>query len=180
MAKQVKEEWKDIPGYDGYYEISNTGRIRICNSGKILKQSDHTSGYKSVRLWNGSNYKNHYVHRLVAEAFIPNPDNKPTVNHKDENKKNNSANNLEWMTYLENNEYGNRKKKFILSRSKPVRAYDKYGKLFLSLRVHVQRKECSVLIIPTLDVVQMENQKQQAVIYGDTQKEVLYEIGISI
>ena len=127
MAKQIKEEWKDIPGYDGYYEISNTGRIRICNSGKILKQSDHTSGYKSVRLWNGSNYKNHYVHRLVAEAFIPNPDNKPTVNHKDENRKNNSANNLEWMTYLENNEYGNRKKKFILSRSKPVRAYDKYG-----------------------------------------------------
>lgn len=93
--------WKDIKGYEGKYQISDSGNVKSLITHKYLKLVDN-KGYKRVFLSNP--YRRWYlVHRLVAEAFIPNPENKPTVNHIDGNKQNNCVDNLEWATYSENN-----------------------------------------------------------------------------
>lgn len=120
------EIWKDIIDFEGLYKISNIGRVKSLTRyvkhsrggkmilhGRILKQIEKTNGYMLVGLnKNSKGYKKH-VHRLVAEAFIPNPYNKPQVNHKDLNKKNNTLNNLEWVSSSENIKHsyknGNRK-----------------------------------------------------------------------
>lgn len=102
------EEWREIPSLEGYY-ASNSGRIkstrqrRFQNIGEhILVQNTNHKGYKRVRVMQDGKAKTMHVHRLVAEAFIPNPENKPQVNHIDFNRKNNSVNNLEWVTGREN------------------------------------------------------------------------------
>ncbi len=106
MAKVIGEVWKPIPNYEGFYEVSNIGRVRsLYRYKKILHPSD-TNGYRTVELWKGKKRKRIGVHRLVAMAFIDNPDNKPFVNHKDETRDNNSVDNLEWVTHLENCRYG--------------------------------------------------------------------------
>jgi hypothetical protein len=106
------EEWRPVKGYEGLYFVSNTGRIRSnYKGGRTLKiQTQHT-GYKTVELFNNRIGKTVCVHRIVAEAFIPNPDNKPQVNHKDETRFNNHVSNLEWVTAKENQNYGTCKKK---------------------------------------------------------------------
>ena len=108
------EEWKSIPGYEGLYEVSSYGRVKSLeryksNNGgiqlikeKILKPHNTKKGYLTVQFSN----KIFKVHRLVAEAFIPNPDNLPMVNHKDEDKTNNNVDNLEWCTAKYNSNYG--------------------------------------------------------------------------
>lgn len=100
------EEWKPVVGYEGLYEVNNTGRVRstfrYCRE---LKQSQRTT-YRMVQLWKNHIGKNKSVHRLVAEAFIPNDNNYPQVNHKDENKFNNNVSNLEWCTASYNQRYG--------------------------------------------------------------------------
>lgn len=117
----MEEIWKDIEGYEGLYQISNLGRVKSLFrtyttksknqftefimthkvNEKIIKQSVNKMGYYQVCLYNKEKKKNMLVHRLIAEAFIPNPENKPTVNHIDGNTKNNSLNNLEWATMQE-------------------------------------------------------------------------------
>lgn len=101
----MQEVWKDIAGTDGVYQVSNLGNVR-----KYLKQSNQ-NGYRVVSF----NKKNYLVHRLVAEAFIDNPNNLPFVNHKDEIKSNNRADNLEWCDQQYNLNYNghNRCKKII-------------------------------------------------------------------
>ena len=94
------EKWRDIPGYEGLYQVSSEGRIKRGDRIKSL-HIDH-GGYCTVCLSKHSVQKNLKVHRLVAIAFIPNPDEKKTVNHKDGNKKNNCVSNLEWATHSEN------------------------------------------------------------------------------
>lgn len=94
-----KEYWKIIPGYPDY-EVSTHGRIYSCLTGKILTGSEEEYTRYSLKL--GDTYKKIFGHRLVAQAFIPNPDGLPQVNHKDHNKKNNNVNNLEWCTNAEN------------------------------------------------------------------------------
>lgn len=116
----MEEVWKDIPGYEGLYQVSNTGEVKSLNyrgSGetKLLKQSTNKKGYKRVVLCKNRKKKNHCVHRLVAIAFIPNPDNLPIVNHIDECKSNNMVSNLEWCTLVYNNTYGTRNERISKS-----------------------------------------------------------------
>lgn len=102
----MEEIWKDIEGYEGLYQVSNMGRVRSLKYKKerILKPRKQ-SGYYRVSLYNDKKYE-YSIHRLVANAFIPNPDNLPQVNHKDENRTNNCINNLEWCTPKYNYNYG--------------------------------------------------------------------------
>ena len=101
----MEEVWKSIFDYSNY-KISNLGRIRSLKKYKILKQSTNRFGYKSVSLHKFGTSKTFAIHRLVAKAFIPNPNNYPCVNHKDENPSNNCVSNLEWCTYQYNSIYG--------------------------------------------------------------------------
>ena len=106
----MKEIWRDIKGYEGLYQVSNWGKVRN-GKGQIMFQEPNHKGYMRVRLVKSGNKKNKRVSRLVAEAFIPNPDNLPQVNHKDGNKMNNSFTNLEWITMEENIEHALRYQK---------------------------------------------------------------------
>lgn len=107
--------WKDVKGYEGYYEITETGQIRskdrICvdslgrrrfRKGEILKPDINACGYYRVTLAKDGKRKQRNLHRLIAEHFIPNPNNLPQINHKDGNKLNNDISNLEWVTVAEN------------------------------------------------------------------------------
>src|SRR5690606_38396846 len=97
----LDEEWSPVVGYEGFYEVSTTGRVRNSSTGKI-KAKTLLRGYEKVCLWKQGTVNSPLVHRLVAKAFIPNPNNKPQVNHKDGNKQNNCVSNLEWVTAKEN------------------------------------------------------------------------------
>lgn len=99
------ETWKDIKGFEGIYQISNMGRVKSFKAdpnGRILSIKNSKGDYLNIVLCHGNKRRSVKVHRLVAEAFIPNPDNKPEVNHKDGNKQNNRVGNLEWATRIEN------------------------------------------------------------------------------
>lgn len=100
-------EWRSVKGYEERYLVSNTGLIYSKLSNKVLKPNKMANGYLSVELFNKGKSKRVLIHRIVAEAFIDNPENLPIVNHKDENKSNNSVDNLEWFTQKYNANYGN-------------------------------------------------------------------------
>lgn len=109
----TKEEWKAIKDFPNY-KISNYGRVFSKYKNGLLKQSKDAYGYSQVNL----NRHSKKVHRLVAETFIPNPDNLPEINHKDEDKNNNKLSNLEWCTSTYNMNYGNVLKRSALSQRK--------------------------------------------------------------
>lgn len=104
----MSEIWKDIPGYEGKYSVSNLGRVWSHLTHRFLKPNTNYSGYHHCCLTNENGKQWYGVHRLVALAFIPNPDNKPTVNHINENKDDNRVENLEWATFHEQNVHGTR------------------------------------------------------------------------
>lgn len=103
----MNEIWKDIDGYEGLYQVSNLGRVKSSKHDIILKTYSNR-GYHQVQLSKNNIKSNKTIHRLVAQAFIPNPDNKPQVNHIDEDKTNNKVSNLEWVTAKENSNHGTR------------------------------------------------------------------------
>lgn len=145
----MEEVWKDVQGFEGIYQVSNLGRVRSLDryvecvdsfrhyKGKIMKQDKKKNGYMQICLRRQQVHKQVLVHRLVADAFIPNVDNLPEVNHKDENKENNCVENLEWCTQAYNNSYGeghkqrskNAIKYAIQKQSMPVLQYSLEGKL---------------------------------------------------
>ena len=156
MAKVIGEIWKPIPNYEGFYEVSNTGKVRSIYRYKcVLKPMISNAGYERVDLFKNKGRKQFSVHRLVAMAFISNPDSKLFVNHKDENKLNNSVDNLEWVTHVENCRYGtaiNRRTKHfdyahrkinnanqIEACSKPIAQYTKDGRF---IRNWASASEC--------------------------------------
>jgi len=99
-----KENWLPVKGYEGLYEVSDMGNVRRVN-GNLLTPSVNKGKYLYVRLSRSSDEKQFYIHRLVAMAFLPNPHNHPEVNHKDENKQNNTVSNLEWCSHIYNAQY---------------------------------------------------------------------------
>lgn len=99
---------RDVVGYEGLYAVTSCGKVWSYKNQKFLKPDVKTNGYLRVDLCKDGQKKKYYVHRLVGEAYIPNPEGKPQINHKDENKSHNYIANLEWVTAKENCNYGTR------------------------------------------------------------------------
>ena len=145
----MKEEWRDIKGFEGKYMVSNLGRVKSLNyrrtgKEKIMEGIDNGYGYLFVNLYRGGKSKQCLVHRLVATAFCENPSGYTELNHIDENKQNNRADNLEYCSRSYNLNYGTRNKKVaeklrgrkqteehIKKRSKPVFSVDKESGLIM-------------------------------------------------
>lgn len=150
------EIWKPVTGYEGLYEVSNLGNVRSLFRYKRVLHPSTTNGYLTVELWKDHKRKRIGVHRLVAQCFCENPLNKPMVNHKDETKTNNHASNLEWVTHIENCNYGTaikrrvshtdfkarhiNYKELVKNISKPIDQYTKDG---IFVRSWSSAAECS-------------------------------------
>lgn len=129
------ETW--IPIYNNFYSVSNLGRVKANErkvntktgirhySERILKPEKTADGHLRVVLCNSGKTNRVFVHRLVAESFIPNPDNLPIINHKNENPSDNNVNNLEWCTISYNNNYNGRNKKIGDKEGHNIQVYDK-------------------------------------------------------
>ena len=124
----MEEVWKAVKDFEGLYEVSDKGNVRTLkwyggSKVKLLSQVENKRGYRQVNLCNGKGNMR-YVHRLVAEAFIPNPNNLPCINHKDENPRNNCVENLEWCDQKYNCNYGHHNERNSASH-KGQRAWNK-------------------------------------------------------
>lgn len=134
----MSEEWRDIKGYEGLYQVSDQGRVKSLKrkdclgrtvKKRILKPAFNGCGYLFVVLCAGGKTRSSFVHRLVCQAFHENPDNKPQVNHINEDKADNRACNLEWCTCKQNLNHGSRNERAAKARSKPVGQYTRDGDL---------------------------------------------------
>lgn len=136
----MKEEWRAVQGYSGLYEVSDLGRVRSLpreiktynggkwtRPGKIIKPITNKDGYQQIHICKDGKQSTITVHRLVALAFLDNPDNLPEVNHKNEIKTDNRVKNLEWCTRGYNNNYGTKNKRQSVVLSRPVAMYSLDG-----------------------------------------------------
>lgn len=143
------EEWRDVVGYEGLYQVSNLGRVKSLSRrivykdgreynypSKVIKNQKVSTGYRSVMLYGVNGKKQYYVHRLVAETFIPNPNNLSDVNHKDGCKTNNILSNLEWCSRSDNQKHAYKNglnwahmDEAIKERSRPVIQYTSSGEV---------------------------------------------------
>lgn len=125
----TEEIWKPVFCGENEYKISSNGRIWSCISKRIMKQHTEHCGYSVIKLSGGHGHgKNFFIHKLVAEAFLPNQNGLPEVNHKDENPLNNQSDNLEWCEHKYNIKYGTRTAKVTKKRNKAVVQFDQTGK----------------------------------------------------
>lgn len=137
------ERWKAVVGFEGSYEVSDLGRVRSVDrtrmvnnchgnrsprtdKGRIMSLIDHGNGYLYVSLTEDGHRENRYVHRLVAEAFCDNPRNAPVINHKNFDRADNRACNLEWLTQKENTMYSSKRMRKPKSRCRPTNTGEKY------------------------------------------------------
>lgn len=136
MFKEEREIWKDIEGFEGLYQVSNMGIVRSLDridaqgrrlKGKVIASFPNRNGYLKVNLYWDRSIKQVFIHRLVAAAFLDNPDNLPEVNHIDEDKGNNLVENLEWCTALYNTNYGTRTERAAKANERPIYAVSGSG-----------------------------------------------------
>ena len=146
MTEETTTEiWKDIPGYESLYQVSTLGRVKSLRRTvkrkngyslpireRILKPRKDRYGYLNVVLQKEGKIKCMSIHRLVCEAFLPNQNNLPQVNHKDENPLNNNVENLEWCSHLYNCHYGTRNVRIAKANSKPVKCFET-GEIYPSI-----------------------------------------------
>lgn len=187
MAKVIEEEWRPIPNYEGFYEASNTGKVRsVYRYKRTLKPMISNTGYERVDLFKNKSRKQFSVHRLVAMTFVKNPDAKPFVNHKDEDKLNNFAYNLEWVTHVENCRYGtaiarrtehsdyvHRKinnANQIKACSKPIKQYTKNGDF---VKEWASASECARVNGWRVNNIRRSCNRNNATAYGFIFKEVI-------
>ena len=141
------EIWKNIECFEEY-SVSNFGNIRNNKTGRILKPRKHTGGYMRIILCKDKKHYDRYIHRLVAQAFISNPNNLPEVNHKDEDKTNNCVENLEWCDRVYQVNYGTCHDRMVETQrktskhSKPVKCVET-GIVYISL--HEVERETGIL-----------------------------------
>lgn len=136
----MEEQWKDIEGYEGRYQISSFGRVKslptLKRNGngyyytkeKIRRSKSTFDGYRAITLVKNGIFRTYTIHRLVAKAFVENPNNYNEINHIDEIKTNNRVDNLEWCTHAYNLEYGSRKEITRQKTMKPVLQFDRENK----------------------------------------------------
>ena len=124
----IKEIWKPIENFNNY-EISSLGRVKNISTGKVLKPILISTGYYQVGLFKQNKCYRKLIHRLVAEAFLENPENLPQINHIDEVKINNKVENLEWCSASYNTNYGTRNKRLSISHAKKVQCIET-GEIF--------------------------------------------------
>ena len=135
--KHTSETFLSVPGYEGLYEVSNLGNVKTLRKGRLLTQCSDKNGYKGVCLTKDGKSRTIQVHRLVAMAFLPNPENLPEVNHKDESHDNNCVENLEWISKKGNRNYGTYRERMSKTQkekgthSKSISAYDKKTLVFV-------------------------------------------------
>ena len=177
MSVQCNEEWRDVIGYEGLYQVSNHARIRSVErivkhskgGDKLLRSKEkkpfHTSnGRMRVELSKNGVNKKHSLHVIVAKAFVPNPKNLEEVNHKDENPKNNCPENLEWCTHLYNMNYGTRTQRASESRFKSVGMY--HPKENVLMRVFVSMKEAAEFLNVSNSCITISCKKEKRLIKG--------------
>lgn len=166
----LKEEWRDIEGYEGLYQVSNLGRVRsldrLVNNHSGLKRSIkghvlkdtlcNNRGHRKIEIQKNKKRRSFLVHRLVALAFLPNPKKKSEVNHIDANVENNNVSNLEWVTPEENREHYRRYHKqhvaFYYDKSKKKNKYYcrlYYGKMSFSLGYYSTKEEATMVFVET-------------------------------
>lgn len=157
------EIWKDIEGFEGIYQISTKGRLKsfkAVKDGQVLSNKNSKGDYLSVVLQYKGIKKHARIHRLVAEAFIPNPDNKPEVNHIDGNKQNNCVENLEWVTRLENARHA------IKSNPNIIRGINRYNKF-------IRPKTIQQLSLDGILLMEFPNSKEAEKITGVCHRNIL-------
>ena len=136
----MTEIWKNIEGYEGKYQVSNFGQVKsMIGQEKVLHPKKHRTGHLQIGLHKDKKRKTMYIHRLVAQAFIPNPDNLPCVNHKDENPNNNNVDNLEWCTQKYNCNYGTRVDRIMETKKQQYKKIYKYSFNEYSIKIIVTK-----------------------------------------
>lgn len=181
----MKELWKDVPGYEGLYQVSNLGRIkrlpyqtigrtkgrkkeyiRVFRGG-VLKPYLGKNGYYVINLYSNGKYLRDYLHRIIAKTFIPNPNNYPCINHKDEVRTNNNVDNLEWCSYSYNNTYGNARDKFAKSYSRNhSRAVEMLSLSGEKIREFSSVKEAAIFVGGTYKSIDRAIAKTRKTAYG--------------